>query len=383
MPFRMLQVVMFLMIWRRGVCARHSCFEINSPVFFVTSFNNFWLLRMKEINPNFKSTVYAAPPSFPFVVYHEDQLIEHNSSACFVNMRSEMPWLDFELKNSTSGLNRYFAIAGVSEPNNPNPRPEAINDQAVLLLKVASVEHAVRHARPGTLVFWVDTDVTFRKPLPPHVISWLTSRDITYIPFFLDRGDWSKFDPNSSTSADKTLLGDLWKVESGLVAITVNIKTQRLMHRAVRLYCGDMYFLAQACFQNLELCKPWRIRSNVWLNDIYVFAILLQADAHQDAFFWVGLKQGWFAMAGLEPWGDQHATWGAGTWKHFAPSTANDTLAANFNIGEFIFHHFGSFAYGVYSAQAHTQHTKTANDTWRLVGQHGDPSKTLLAHIYG
>ena len=121
------------------------------------------------------------------------------------------------------------------------------------------------------------------------------------------------------------------------------------------------------------------MRSNVYLNDIFVFSLLLQADAHQDHFFHVGLKHGWFGMEGLAPWGDEDAIiWGNNKHYHFSPikstsgfvAASNKTLfISNFWIGEFLFHHFGYHQKGVLSFQTRNKlDAATFYETkWKLV----------------
>ena len=105
--------------------------------------------------------------------------------------------------------------------------------------------------------------------------------------------------------------------------------------------------LVQGCWNRAPECMPLRYRGNVWLNDIFVFGMLLKADAHGDSFFHVELRLGMFAVAGEEPWG---AGPGGYVWGHrkdrylpanFPPSSHADHIITDFNILHFVFHHFG------------------------------------------
>ena len=61
----------------------------------------------------------------------------------------------------------------------------------------------------------------------------------------------------------------------------------------MQLYRGGMLELARSCFAKEAYCMDnARVRGNVFLNDVFVFSLLVQADAHNDTFFQVGLKQG-------------------------------------------------------------------------------------------
>ena len=59
------------------------------------------------------------------------------------------------------------------------------------------------------------------------------------------------------------------------------------------MYRGGMLELARSCFAKHSYCMDnARVRGNVFLNDVFVFSLLVQADAHNDTFFRFGLKQG-------------------------------------------------------------------------------------------
>ena len=85
---------------------------------------------------------------------------------------------------------------------------------------------------------------------------------------------------------------EFWKIESGLFAITVNYKTLTFMTKALGLYRGGMLALAQECYQLSENCKKRRVHTNAFLNDIFVFSLLLHSDAYNDSFFDENLKHG-------------------------------------------------------------------------------------------
>ena len=72
------------------------------------------------------------------------------------------------------------------------------------------------------------------------------------------------------------------------------------MQKAVELYRGGMMQLARACFARDPYCMDnFHVRGNVFLNDVFVFSLLAQADAHNDEFFHVNLKHGMYLFAFL------------------------------------------------------------------------------------
>lgn len=227
------------------------------------------------------------------------------------------------------------------------PKIGDIRIDAVLMLKMLGIHHAIHSSKDGAIIFWCDTDVTFRKPLPVSVQNWLRKRDITYILVMInsDYGPFEGFNISTSDEEEqRAFLAGHWKVESGLVAFTVNDRTRAFIDKAIQLYRGGMYeWVRDVCLKRDKRCKGVNYMcSNPYLNDVYVYSILLHSDAHKNPFFHVGLKHGWFAMKGLEPWGEEKLQWGFNNYApNCEPSTKDSTIRANFHIGEYVFHHFG------------------------------------------
>jgi len=349
------------------------CFDMSSRidnigdgdhnVVYVTSFSGEWYRRLVENNALDRSILEAFPHS-RLVAYHEDD-VPDIPGMCMFDLRS-LDWVMDEVQNPNSGLNRYFEYANFACPMATKKRGGFKADHA-LFLKVVAITLAVRQAAEGALVVWVDTDVSFRSPLPRPVTDWLRVRDITYIPFIphklLMNAGWPPHSFDLFDLSKPEVVADLqraswWRVESGIMALTVGPKTHALTARAVRMYRGGMLELARACDEELAQgrgCGEHRVYSNMFLNDIYVWSMLLQADAHRDnAVFSVGLRQGWFAMRGVAPWGPNNAVWGNGDdWvPNFLPaSQGSDSEITPFAIGRYLFHHFGYHDRGGLSVQ--------------------------------
>lgn len=303
----------------------------SSAIKFITSFNMNWYNHM---GGSFSDTVLEKKLNQPIVAYHESDL-PHIEGACKVDLRVAYPWIDYELSDPSSGFNKYENLSTHYNPNTGDVAVGSIRVDAVLMLKVMAIHHAVHSSKENTIVFWCDTDVTFREDVPPHVLNWLLMRDITYIPFH-NILFGAAFSPEKE---DQAFMSGIYRVETGLVAITVNHRTRALMDKAIELYRGGMHDAARLCLDDIKKCaQNIYICQNLYLNDIYVFAILLNSDAHKNPFFHVGLRQGWFAMKGLEY---KNETWGMGRYEHFEPSTNQSSIRTNFHIGKYVYHHFG------------------------------------------
>jgi hypothetical protein len=197
------------------------------------------------------------------------------------------------------------------------------------------------------------------------------------IPFYLQDHRRNPFDDiadlNTPQGEATALNQQWWKIESGIVALTVNNRTKAFTAKALQMYRGGLYELAMDCFNHSALCKHERIGSNCYTNDIFVYTLLLQTDIHKDEYFHVNLRHGWFAMKGLPIWGDNYQ-YGNHWWPlNFSPSSRNDSLLTNFNIGAYVFHHFGTHQKGALSMQ----HKRGASDAWRLVTEPGEYKNSL------
>lgn len=379
-------VIRFFLIFFYSKCvcqvlAHPSCFDTGKPYKFITSFNSIWVSKMNSLDKSYDKTVLQShDPWFdPLIVYHEDDIPDFNG-VCKINLFNAYPWLHEMLSSPHSMLNKYYKIATFFDPASA-PKVGGVKMGHVLMLKVASIYHAVSRSTPGTLVFWVDTDVSLRKPFPQQVVHWLSIRDVTYIPFVVGGGMGMFANFNSSDFADESsrLFGDFWHVETGLFAVSVNERTVFFLHSALAMYTGKMYFLAKACFNNASFCHLERYKSNLYLNDVFVFSLLLHCDIHVDPFFHCGLRHGWFAMGGVPAWGDNNAVWGNHFYPpYFTPSLRNDSLVTNFQIGEYVFHHFGYHERGGLSMQLHHANTGNENHSgWRTISDPGEKSNSL------
>lgn len=358
------------------------CFDLDSRIVFVTSFNSRWYSEHRD-KAAFIRFDELKSLNVSLIVYHEDDLPDI-PGVCQVNLREAYPFLFTELLSNSSGLNKYFDIASHWDPLQYRiPNIGDVSYGHVLMLKVATINHAVQSANEGQVVFWVDTDVTFRKQLPDDVIAWLLERDVTYIPFNADqvhhKDMWAGYNTSSAEELLEMIRDEWWHVESGLMSFTVNDRTRRLTEKALDLYQGGMYHIAKACFNGAKWCHEVRVSRNVYMNDIFVWALLLHSDIFMDELFYVGLKHGWFAMKGLEPWGPHRSVWGVNYWKpSLAPVHNKTSIITYFHIGEYVFHHFGH----------HLRHKNSlkiqpagVNDSWRYIQTKRHYHQSLMAFL--
>ena len=359
----------------KGLRTSHQAYE---RLVYVSSANSEWYRRMKS---DFSNTILdpRCRPDHELRLYHEDEM-PSLPDVTTINLFEVVPWLKQELVDRDSGLNKYYKLSQYFDPTTDPMEKGKVGSLKVshlLLMKVTAIQHAIRSSPEGTVIFWVDTDVSFRAPLPAGIIQWLGERDVTYIPFQLKLGKLlpdesylasNKFEPTNERDLRKYLQFEYWVLETGLFAFSVNARTKAYIDAVVALYRGGMYNLALQCLNGDSKCKLPRYRLNLFLNDIFAFNLPLQSDIHGDEFFHVGLKHGWFAMHGLswegKKWGYDNPHY----LQHLVSMKRSDSLVTNFYIGEYVFHHFGTHKKGGLSAQLHNaEEPSRKRDSWRLV----------------
>jgi len=361
-----------------NTCWSTSAAVREAGLVFITSFGSSWY---KNALANRTDTVFEFPATSPLVVYHEDIDEEIVGATCKVDLRLTAPWLRHTLRSNSSGFNAYNRLATYADPFNPFPAKGSTKASAVLMLKVAAISHAVHNARDGTVVFWIDTDVSFRSPVPSAAEVWLRERDVTYIPFSFGEDRWLKYENATSAAHEDFLLRQQWwRIESGLFALTANQRVRRFAKKATELYRGLMYEWARKCFQGSRECYPEYVRNNVFLNDAQAYSLILHSDVHKNSgLFSASLKHGWFAMRNYPSW--RGHVWGNGHYKGARePSQRKPSLVTPFHIQDYVFHYFGYHMRGALSEQ--NRGTVTYQDAWRRVDTAPDFERSLLNHVF-
>lgn len=154
----------------------------------------------------------------------------------------------------------------------PVEKKLVIQSGKLLCRKVAAIKHAVHAAPDGVVVVWTDMDVRFQKPLNGAFAAFVREFDVTYCPFL-------------GREMMRGLDDPFWRIESGVFIIVANARTRALTAAALELYDGGILAITRACeargVTEPECAEPWLFR-NLFLNDIYVWALLLHG-AHRDS----------------------------------------------------------------------------------------------------
>ena len=342
---------------------------------YVSSASSEWYRRTQ---PDFSHTIIDPEhrPDHELRLYHEDEL-PNLPNVTMIKLFEAVPWLEHELTDQGSGLNKYYELAQYFDVTAMN-KEGSVKVGCALLMKVAAIQHAIHISPENSLVFWVDTDVSFRAPIPAEVLRWLHERDVTYIPFQLKIGHLipddsylasNRFDPTVEKDLREYLHFEYWSLETGLFVFKVNSKTKAFIDTVVSLYRGGMYNLCLKCYRGDVRCRLPRYRLNLFLNDIFAFNLVLQSDIHRDPSFHVGLKHGWFAMHGYPAW--DKMVWGNREKhyiQHLVAVNRSDSLVTNFYIGEYVFHHFGTHRKGGLAAQLfNREDPRFKRDSWKRV----------------
>jgi hypothetical protein len=125
-------------------------------IIYVTSMYSQWYRGMQAVDArdggHFERTVLERFPENGLIIYHEDDL-PPVPGACMFDLR-QLPWLEHELTDPTSGLNTYSSnVSHFADPLFLHPRRGDIKVSHTLFLKVVSIHHAVSHAPEGGTVF--------------------------------------------------------------------------------------------------------------------------------------------------------------------------------------------------------------------------------------
>ena len=242
-----------------------------------------------------------------------------------VNLFEVMPTMRL-LTNSGSPIDDFYAARGTAEPFEINLKRHGIASGKLLVRKVAAMAYTVALAMHGgssvaadtRVVLWVDADVQFLKAPDARFLAFAERHDVSYIPFVSRR----ELAPTShqrlrgeKPSVVHELLHEGWRLDSGLMAFPTRANGLGLISAALDLYKGGLLRMWRKCRQlsqlkenGLQECPSWLTR-NLYMNDVYVWALLLHAAAHAahtgslpkfiaselSAFNATTLSQGWFA----------------------------------------------------------------------------------------
>lgn len=221
---------------------------------------------------------------YPLIVYRDDlDSISHSNYrravSCEIRLFDVFPWLHFETRSHNSSLNRFLRFAGAYEPFS---RPMHSKVNHLLFRKMLAVWHMLSLVTDGTLVIWLDSDVTIESELSDDAKVWLMEQDLAYIPTYHARNQ-----ANQRVTADwyKVLKSD-WFVETGIISVTKSFRTELFFKRIIELYLGGLQEIAELCISESRndtmarqscACSSPAVYQNLFMNDIFVFTLLTQA----------------------------------------------------------------------------------------------------------
>ena len=175
-----------------------------------------------------------------------------------------------------SAIERWHANHGSWEPfEGSMKKSHGVLAAKLLVRKVATIYYVLaRLVRARLTLLWADQDVTFERPPDARFAAFVRSVDVAYVPFRAPKGH-PRFDPRSFASS--SLVDASWRVESGLMSFAPNGRSLALAAAAVELYEGGMERIASRCAaakRRKQPC-PAYVTNNLYLNDVYVWALLL------------------------------------------------------------------------------------------------------------
>ena len=299
---------------------------------------------------------------------------------CLVDLFVAEPSV-LKLQGPGGAIEAFYTAMGAWEPVEKRLR---LQSGKLLVRKVGAIKHAVHSVPDGTVVVWTDVDVVFHRPLDGAFIDFVARYDVTYCPM-------------QGHNYGTTGLDDpTWRVESGVMAFRANARTRALTRAALELYNGGTLRIATACRDRAaagqpepECTEPW-LKRNLFLNDIYVWALLLHG-ARRDSMLLRelvpsfsdladGLEQAWFTQlqyfARENP---QKRQYNLGNCDNVTKLCLGATpFTAPFNIHDYARHHMTRT--GTYTKQRHAAIFNTSGISPVLsTNRFEKPSRPLLS----
>ena len=296
-----------------------------------------------------------------------------------VNVFDVVPTMHL-LTSDGSPIDAFYAARGTAEPFEKNLMRHGIASGKLLVRKVGAMAYALALAMHGSagipsgarVVLWADADVQFLKRPDDAFLHFALQHDVSYIPFV-------KKEDLVQKAVRRELLHDGWRLDSGLMAFRVGANSLGFISAALDLYEGGLLRLWRRCKRRTgeRACPTWLTR-NLYMNDVYVWALLLHASAHTasggdlphfvaselQAFNASSLSQGWFAYDGSRQ-----------RFKLITfASPAATPFTSPFELRDYICHHILSGPYSKMRMQARNARTPrhVADPSLRLRGDNAN-----------
>lgn len=318
---------------------------------------------------------------------------------CLLDLFRVVPWLARLILAPDSCIDAFYRIAGRREPFEEQLK---IKSAKLLVRKVAAMFATSLALPPGGLFMWIDVDIDQVAELDQRFISFVSAYDVTYIPFVVCF-PWNSHSCVLEAASTKNYghvfdsNDPAWRVESGLLAMRVNVRTVALLRALLHHYDGGAAALALDCLCDSRRAAGTTVASarvpcgeryfsrNLYLDDLFAWSLFMHiptvgsggaaALAGGAAPTWLphypaGLLQAWFAAgtpAGCVPDECKEATkqrlltaWmGADHTQHHYKTGQGDPpgicacpgasrQVSPFNVYEYVVHNLGT---GPYSQQ--------------------------------
>ena len=265
---------------------------LSRPIVAITSFSSHWLRTHSKSR---KFTILENPPTTHLWVFHEDTFEQRSGNytkfetswvglstknVCFLDIFKAVPSLLQETLSPESGINKFLDFAQAFEPFS---QPMKFKQNHLLIRKIASIFYAINVLPEGSVVLWLDSDVTFESAVDQNLRSYVQSNDISYIPVYHRNSQPGLNFARVPESSFK--LGDWW-VETGIFGVKVSNITRLFLRRICELYSGDLEKIAKLCLNGSEshchkICGRKEVYKNLYMNDIFVISLLMHSAIHK------------------------------------------------------------------------------------------------------
>lgn len=290
----------------RDVRCPRAAFRVPSgrekPTVFVTSTNAKFLDLVKR--RGYAHSLWERRADYPLWVYHENAWEKNHGRTgitqksfpyeadCLLDVFDAVPGLmaNSEGRGARDDGGKSDLFDAFYRMDGVRSLSDNIIDGKALVRKVSALAHAVAQLPDGATAVWVDVDTKLERPFDDAFYSYVDSRDLSYIAESLCRRDLHSNTVKTIDDVPKWCQD--FKIETGVVAITVNARTRRFLAEALAWYSGPMLALAKKCLdpqgrRSVECDVPW-VRNNIGLNDVFVLNMLLHMHGGE-------IKHGWFA----------------------------------------------------------------------------------------
>ena len=312
----------------REICGRE--FE-KAPVVLITSTSN-------RITKGAKRTIFQHHLSTPIWIFSDNSwdmahgrgklnptnLPFRKEKRCITDIFQVQPFLT-PLLSEGGAIDEFYQWAGDMEPCD---QPLRIKSGKLLVRKLAAMEFATRAAKDRQIILWLDTDTSVLRRFNLDFVKFVRSHDISFIPF-TNNEHWGDTPvPNFEHIEDP-----LWRIESGVVAVNAGAISRAILGEVISMYQGELLKMARQCIEPIDvssrpgICKEIWFMRNIYLDDIFVFSMVL----HKNKYI---ANLGWFITGG-----------GACKYPFLHIRRGAENYTSPFSLDRYVCHYIGHGAY--------------------------------------